>query len=160
MTRLRLAALAALSLVALLVTASIGEAQGEGRYTASASCKTAHPGSRDVAKIRTEVRQQVRGPGRRAGSAAVRPAAGVKVITKLVDLTPQNGNNVVGKAKKSDVTNADGVAKTKHRFNNFGNYRVKVKVKTGGDVVATDTMDFGVADRDGGPCGPPLTGRP
>jgi hypothetical protein len=161
MTRLHLAAIAALCASALLVSASIGEAQGEDRYRADASCKTRHPGDRDFAKIRTEVQRQGRGgPDRRAGAAVFLPAAGVKVITKLVDLTPQNGNNVVGKAKKSDMTNADGVAKTRHEFNNFGNYRVKVKVKTGGEVVATDEIEFGVADREGGKCEAPLTGRP
>ena len=158
MTHHRISALAALSLVALLATAAVGEAQREPVYRADASCKTRHPGSRDFAKITTEVRRQVLPV--RGGSAALRPAPGVKVITKLIDRTPQNGNNVVGKARKSDLTNDNGVAKTKHEFNNFGNYRVKVKVKTGGDVVATDTIDFGVADREGGKCGPPLSGRP
>jgi hypothetical protein len=161
MTRVRLAAIAALSAAALLVTGSIGEAQPRSVYRADASCKTSHPGNRDIAKIRTEVQRQGRGgPNRRGKAAVFLPATGVKVITKLIDITPQNGNNVVGKAKKSDTTNDNGIAKTKHRFNNFGNYRVKVKVKAGGEVVATDTIEFGVADRSGGKCGPPLTGRP
>ena len=35
-------------------------------------------------------------------------------------------------------TNENGVAKTKHEFNNFGNYRFTVKVKVDGEVVDTD----------------------
>ena len=83
----------------------------------------------------------------------------MKVSVKLVDKTPQNGNNVVD-AKDSDLTNGSGVAKTTVEFDNFGNYRAIVKVKTGGDVVDKDTVNFGVADRESGKCDAPLTGRP
>ena len=161
MTRSRPAAIAALCASVLLVTASIGEAQREDRYRAEASCKTRHTTSRDFVKTNTKVLlQEGRGPDRRGGASAFRPAPGVKVIVKLIDRTPQNGNNVVGKARKRATTNDNGVAKTRHEVNGFGNYRLKVKAKTGGEVVATDEVDFGYADRVSGECDPPLTGRP
>ena len=50
------------------------------------------------------------------------------------------------------------MAKTKHEFNNFGNYRMTFKVKVNGDVVAEDAIDFGVSDRVSGKCDPPLAG--
>jgi hypothetical protein len=159
MTRLRLAALAAFSLVALLATASIGEAQRQGAYRANTTCKTAQRTAKDYAKFKTEVAQFQRGPGRRGSAAAFVPAVGVKVVVTLKDQTPQNGNNIVD-GKDSDLTNDNGVAKTKLEFDNFGNYRAIVKVKTGGEVVDKDTVDFGVADRESGKCEAPLTGRP
>ena len=159
MTRFRLAAVAALSIPALLVTTSVGQA-GEDRYRSTTTCKTKHRENRDFAKFRTAVKKLERGdrPPRRGTAAALVPVKGAKVITKLVDLTPSNGNNVVGKAKQKDLTNKDGIAKTKHEFNNFGNYRATVKVKVDGDVVAKDAIDFGVADRESGRCDPPLSG--
>ena len=160
MIRFRLAATAALSLSALLVATSGGEAarQAAVQYKAVIEeCTVTHPMTRDYVTTETKVTREG-GAGARA--AAFRPAPGVKVIAKLVDLTPQNGDNVVGKARKSDTTNDKGVAKIRHQFNNFGNYRVKVKAKVGGDVVARDRIDFGVGDRVDGPCGPPITGRP
>jgi len=164
MTRSRLAATAALSMVALLVTTTGGEAQkpprgpggpGADRYTVAATCKTAQRTARDFAKIRSLVRHVARG---RASASAIVPADGVKVVTKLIDLNTADGNNVVKPAKKSDLTNDDGIAKTKHEFDNFGNYQVNVKVKVDGETVADDTLRFGVADRESGPCDPPLTG--
>ena len=158
MTRYRLAALAALSLGALLATASIGEAQRE-TFRANTTCKTAQRTAKDFAKFKTKVDQLQRGPGRRGSAAAFVPADGVKVVVKLTDQTPQNGNNIVD-GKDSDLTNDNGIAKTKLEFNNFGNYKAVVKVKTGGDVVDKDTIKFGVADRESGKCDAPLTGRP
>ena len=64
MTRYRLAALAALSLAALLATASIGEAQREADR-ANTTCKTDQRGGKDFAKFKTEVDRLQRGPGRR-----------------------------------------------------------------------------------------------
>jgi hypothetical protein len=158
MTRYRLAALAALSLGALLATASIGEAQRE-TFRANTTCKTAQRTAKDFIKFKTEVDQFQRGPGRRGSAAAFVPAAGVKVVVKLTDQTPQNGNNVVD-GKDSDLTNDNGIAKTKLEVNAFSNYRAVVKVKTGGDVVDKDTINFGVSDRESGKCDPPLAGRP
>jgi hypothetical protein len=119
---------------------------------------------RDFAKIRTEVRRRTRGgghtkgPGRRAVAAApIEPAAGVKVVTKLKDLTTSDGNDVVD-AKDVDKTDDDGVAKTKVEFDNFGNYRAVSKAKVDGEVVAEDTVDFGVPDRESGKCDPPIAG--
>jgi hypothetical protein len=156
MTRSRLAATAALSIVALFAIASVGEAQREDRYRAQTGCKTKHTMTRDFAKFRTEVaRQEARGPDRRAHASVFRPVEGAKVITKLYDLTPENGNNVLT-FKRKKLTNEKGIAKTKHEFNNFGNYRATVKVKVDGDVVATDEVRFGVSDRVSGKCDPPL----
>jgi len=157
MTRLRLAAAAAISIASLLVAASIGEAQRDDRYRSQTGCKTKHTMTRDFAKLKTEVSQITRpGPTRRAGAAAVVPADGVKVITKLIDMTPENGNNVVAPAKIKKTTNDNGIARARHEFNNFGNYKFTVKVKVDGEVVATDERTFGVSDRVDGPCGPPL----
>ena len=154
MTRSRVAATAALSLVVLPVTAVGGEAPGDD-YRSSTSCKTRHTETRDKAKARTEVRRRRRGAGRRGGAAALVPVANATVITRLRDLTTEDGNNVLD-AKDTDKTNDDGIAKTSHEFNNFGNYRLKVTVKVDGDVVATDSIEFGVADRESGKCDPPL----
>ena len=96
-------------------------------------------------------------PGRRGSAAAFVPVQGAKVVTKLKDLTTEDGNNVLD-AKDSDRTNDNGVAKTSHPFNNFGNYKVTAKLKVDGEVVATDTVEFGVSDRVSGKCGPPLAG--
>ena len=165
MTRSRFAATAALTIPALLVTATVGQAQRDDSYRARTTCKTKHTETRDFAKLKTEVNKVDRpGPGGGGGkggkprgtAAAVVPVEGAKVITKLIDLTPPN--NVVGDAKKIKLTNENGVAKTKHEFNAFGNYRATVKVKVDGEVVAEDTIDFGVDDRESGPCGPPLAG--
>jgi len=162
MTRFRLAAVAALSIPALLVTTSVGQAQRDAMYRSTTTCKTKHRENRDFAKFKTVVKSGDRDregkPPRRGTAAAFVPVKGAKVITKLVDLTPSNGNNVVGKAKQKDLTNKHGIAKTKHEFNNFGNYRATVKVKVDGDVVAKDAIDFGVADRESGRCDPPLPG--
>jgi hypothetical protein len=163
MTRHRLAALAALSFPVLLAIAPIGQAQEE-RYSSDTTCKTAQRTAKDYAKFKTEVKRferggPPRGPGRRGSAAAFVPAAGVKVVVKLTDQTPQNGNNIVD-GKDSDLTNDNGIAKTKLEFNNFGNYRAKVKVKAGGEVVDEQTINFGVADRESGKCDAPLTGRP
>jgi len=158
MTRFRLAALAALSIVALFMIASVGEAARETRYRSTTGCKTKHTMTRDFAKFRTEVSAiapPTRGPGRRGAAAAVQPVEGAKVITKLFDETPQNGDNVLT-FKRKKLTNEKGVAKTKHEFNNFGNYRFTVKVKVDGEVVDTYERTFGVSDRVSGPCGPPL----
>ena len=163
MTRLRLAATAALSITALLVATSGGEAQrgdrdrGEARYRLSASCKTAQRTERDFVKVTSSVDIFDRpGPGR---AARFVPADNVKVVTKLKDLTTQDGNDVVD-GKDTDKTNDGGVAKTKLEFDNFGNYRVTAKAKVDGEVVADDTIKFGVADRESGACDPPLVGGP
>ena len=143
MTRFRLAAIAALSLVALLVTATGGEAQRPPRGhrgrptergTPKTTCKTAQGGAGDFAKIKSEVARLHRPRPPRARRRRFVPVEDVKVVVKLKDKTPQNGNNVVD-AKDSDLTNDNGVAKTKVEFDNFGNYRVIVKVKVGGEVV-------------------------
>ena len=157
MTRSRLAAVAALSVVALLLTATGGEAAKEAPYRFQASCKEKHTMTRDFAKGRGELMQLSRPGGRRGGAAALVPVKGAKMITKLIDLTLSNGNNVIDRKKKA-LTNKDGVAKTKHEFNNFGNYRMTFKIKVDGEVVAEDAIDFGVSDRVNGPCGPPLAG--
>jgi hypothetical protein len=157
MTRSRLAASAALSITVVLVPITGGEAGTGPVYKAVVkSCSTEHTMTRDFVTTRTKVTQD-QGSAR---AAAFRPAPGVKVIAKLIDLTPQNGDNVVGDARRSDKTNAKGIAEITHEFNNFGNYRVKIKAKTGGEVVARAKRDFGVSDRTSGPCGPPVTGRP
>jgi hypothetical protein len=162
MTRFRLAALAALLLPALFIVPSGGEAQTDDEnYTTRSECNMRHTMTRDKVKVKNTVRKRrrggPRGPGRRGDAAAVDPAVGVKVVTKLRDLTPENGKNIVD-GKDTDRTNADGVAKTTLELNNFGNYRVVSKVKVDGEVVAQDTLDFGVSDRVSGPCGPPLQG--
>ena len=119
--------------------------------------KTKHTMTRDFAKGRGELMRMTHPGGRRGGAAALVPVEGAKMITKLLDLTLSNGNNVLDR-KKSDLTNSKGVAKTKHEFNNFGNYRMTFKVKVNGDVVAEDAIDFGVSDRVSGKCDPPLAG--
>ncbi|MGH2837327.1 MAG: hypothetical protein ACRDJY_03125 [Thermoleophilaceae bacterium] len=157
MTRFRLAAIAALTVLSLSVMASVGQAQRETRYRSTTGCKTKHTMTRDFAKFRTEVAAvgpPTRGPGRRGAATAVQPVEGAKVITKLFDETPPDGNVLTFKQKKT--TNENGVARTRHEFNNFGNYRFTVKVKVDGEVVATDERTFGVSDRVSGPCGAPL----
>jgi hypothetical protein len=157
MTRSRLAATAALSIAVVLVPITGGEAGTGPVYKAVIKdCFVTHPMNSDFVTTETKVTKNQAN----ARAAAFRPAAGVKVVGKLIDLTPQNGNNVVGKARRSDKTNDKGVAKITHQFNNFGNYRVKVKARVGGVTVARDRIDFGVGDRVDGPCGPPITGRP
>jgi hypothetical protein len=164
MTRYRLAAVAALSIVALLVTTTGGEAQrgnaaGESMYRAAMRCKTAQRTARDFVKATFELFRLVRGGGNReAGAARLVPVDGAKVITKLKDLTTSDGNDNVVDGKDTDKTNDDGVAKTKLEFDAFGNYRLKGKAKVDGDVVAVETIDFGVADRESGKCDPPLPG--
>jgi hypothetical protein len=159
MTTARVAATAALSISVLLITTTGGEAQRPDTYRAQTGCKTKHTTTRDFAKGRTEVRRLGDRPGDRrpAGVAALVPVEGAKVITKLIDLTLSNGDNVLDR-KDVDRTNDNGVAKTKHEFNDFGNYQMKFKVKVDGNVVAEDTIDFGVADRESGKCDPPLAG--
>ena len=83
------------------------------------------------------------------------PVEDAKVVTKMTDQTAQNGNDVLD-PKDTDLTNDDGVAKTSHPFNDFGNYKVTVKGKVDGEVVAEDTIEFGVADRDSGTCDPAI----
>ena len=159
MTRLRLAALAALTVLSLSVMASVGQAARELRYRSQTGCKTKYTTTRSFAKLKTEVTSigpPTRGPGRRGAAAAVQPVEGAKVITKLFDETPPDGNVLTFKRKKT--TNENGVARTKHEFNNAGNYRFTVKVKVDGEVVATDERTFGVSDRVNGDCGPPLGG--
>jgi hypothetical protein len=161
MTRFRLAAVAALSIVALLVTTTGGEAQkangaGESMYRMTMACKTAQRTARDFVKANFRLLQLAKSGGRReARSAALEPVKGAKVIAKLKDLTTGDGDDVVD-GKDTDKTNDDGVGKTKLEFDNFGNYRLKGKAKVNGDVVAVDTIDFGVADRESGKCDPPL----
>ena len=155
MTRSRLAAIAALSIPALLITTSVGEAQRDEQYRAGTTCKMRHTETRDKVKAKTEVSKLQRGPVRRGAAAAVVPAAGVKVIHKLKDLTDSNGNNVVD-GKEVDRTNDDGIAKNTLELNNFGNYRLTTKVKVDGEVVAENTILFGVSDRVSGECDPPL----
>jgi hypothetical protein len=140
----------------MFVLAPVGEAQKDETYRSTTSCKTKHKTSKDFAKFRTEVVRRG-APGRRGGAAAVVPVQGAKVITKLRDLTLSDGDDVVTR-KDVDRTNDNGVAKTKHEFKAFGNYYATVKVKVDGDVVATDTIDFGVGDRESGPCEPPIPG--
>jgi hypothetical protein len=162
MTRFRLAAIAALTIPALLVTATVGQAQRGETYRARTTCKTKHTETRDFAKLKTEVNKVDRPGGddkggKRGTAAAVVPVVGAKVITKLIDLSLTNGNNVVDR-KRVKLTNDNGIAKTKHEFNALGNYQAKIKVKVDGDVVAEDTIDFGVGDRESGPCEPPIPG--
>ena len=157
MTRFHLAAAAALSILVLPVAALGGEAPGDD-YRSNTKCKTRHTTTRDFAKFKTTLlRREARGDSRRAGAAAFVPVEGAKVITKLIDLSLANGDNVVDRKKKK-LTNAKGIAKTKHEFNDFGNYQARVKVKVDGNVVATDQIDFGVRDRESGPCDPPIPG--
>jgi hypothetical protein len=154
MTRFRLAAIAALSVLALLATTTGGEAAREARYDFDVTkCTLKQPTMHDYAVIKALLRKL--GFGGRA--AAIAPVENAKVITKLKDLTASNGDNVVD-AKDTDRTNDDGVAKTKVEFNNFGNYRAIVKAKVDGEVVGKDTVDFGVSDREGGRCDPPVAG--
>jgi|SoiMethySBSTD1v2_1073268.scaffolds.fasta_scaffold708669_1 hypothetical protein len=163
MTRFRLAALAALILPALLLLPSGGEAQTDDvDYTTHSECNMKFTSTKDKVKVTNTVRRRSKGgrggpraPHRRGDAAAIGPAAGVKVVTKLKDLTDTNGNNVVVK-KDSDRTNDDGIAKTTLQLNNFGNYKVTSKVKVDGDTVASDAVIFGVSDRVSGKCGPPL----
>jgi hypothetical protein len=160
MTRSRLTATAALSMSVLLIATSGGEAQksptkpgpGEDRYRLSASCKTRHPYTgAPKAKIKS-VLERLAGGGR---ASAVVPVKNAKVVTKMQDLSPQNGEDVLD-AKDTDETNADGVARTSHRFDDFGNYEVTVKAKVDGEVVADDTIRFGVLNQEGGACDPPI----
>jgi hypothetical protein len=163
MTCSRLAAAAALTIPALLVTATVGHAQRDETYRVRTTCKTKHTETRDFAKLKTEVNKVDRPGdgkggkgGKRGTAAAVVPVVGAKVITKLIDIS--GPDNVVGKAKKSKLTNDNGIAKTKHEFNALGNYRVTIKVKVDGDVVSEDARDFGVGDRENGPCEPLIPG--
>jgi hypothetical protein len=157
MTRFRFAAVAALAIPALLVTTTGGEAAKPASFRAQTSCKTKHTMTRDFAKGRGELAEVTRPGTRRGGAAALVPVKGAKMITKLIDLTLSNGNNVIDRKKKA-LTNKDGVAKTKHEFNNFGNYRMTFKFKVDGEVVAEDAIDFGVSDRVSGKCDPPVSG--
>jgi hypothetical protein len=172
MTRSRLAAVAALSIVVLPVAALGGEAPADD-YRSKTTCKTRHTMTRDFAKLRTKLlEREAPGDSRRAGAAAFVPVEGAKVITRLIDLTMSNGESVVDRKKNettiahSDramkLTNARGVAKTKHEFTKggfkyFGDFRARVKVKVDGDVVARDAIDFGVPDRVDGRCDPPTS---
>ena len=164
MTRSRLAAVAALSTVALLVTTTGGEAQkgnaaGEDMYRMSMRCKTAQRTARDFVKATITLLRLEKGGGRREARAArLVPVDGAKTIAKLKDLTTTDGNNNVVDGKDSDKTNDDGVAKTKLEFDAFGNYRLTGKAKVDGDTVAVDTIDFGVQDRESGTCDPPIAG--
>jgi len=155
MTRFRPAAIAALSVVVLLVTTTGGQAAKEPRYDFDITkCTLKQPSMHDYAVIKAVLRKL--GFGGRA--AAVTPVKNAKVITKLKDMTTSDGNDNVVDAKDTDKTNDDGVAKTKVEFNAFGNYRAIVKAKVDGEVVGKDTVDFGVSDREGGKCDPPLAG--
>ena len=160
MTRIRLAAIAALTTLALLVTTTGGEAQrandaGTGMFRVVMACKTAQRTARDFAKIVTKVFAQVQGEGGQAHATRLFPVEGSKVVTKLRDLSRDDGNDVVD-PKDTDRTNEDGVARTKVEFDNFGNYRVTSKAKIDGQVIGGDSMKFGVADRESGKCDPPI----
>jgi hypothetical protein len=155
MTRSRLAAVAALAIAALLVTATGGEAAKQ-RDKLRTFCGTKHGMTRDWVMGKA-VYEREQDAERRASASRFVPVENAKVITKLKDLTASNGDNVVD-GKDVDRTNDDGVAKTKLEFDNFGNYRLKFTVKIDGDVVATDAIDFGVSDRVNGACDPPLAG--
>ena len=160
MTRFRLAVIAALSSLALLVATTGGEAQkgnnaGTGDFRVQMACKTAQRTARDFAKITTRVFAVVRGGRREARATRLVPVDNTKVVTKLRDLTREDGNDVVD-AKDVDRTNDDGIAKTKVEFDAFGNYRAISKAKIDGQVVGADSIKFGVADRESGKCDPPL----
>jgi hypothetical protein len=162
MTRSRLAAIAALSIFALLVTTTGGEAQrgnaaGSGDFRVRMTCKTAQRTARDFAKITTKVFAVVPGGGRQASAARLFPVENTKVVTKLRDLTRENGNDVVD-GKDADRTNEDGVAKTKLEFDGKSNYRAVSKAKIDGQVVGADSIKFGVADDESGKCDPPVAG--
>jgi hypothetical protein len=159
MTRFRLAAIAALSALALLVTTTGGEAQkgnaaGTGDFRVRMTCKTAQRTARDFAKITTRV-YAVEGAGRRR--ERLFPVEATKVVTKLRDLTRKDGNDVVD-GKDADKTNDNGVAKTKLEFDGFGNYRAISKAKIDGQVVGADAVKFGVEDDESGKCDKPLSG--
>jgi hypothetical protein len=160
MTRFRLAAIAAIALGALFIATAGGEAEqgnvAQSQYDLEVECdKTVHTDKTDDARMKAVAKKRRRGGGRRGGASALVPVKGAKVVTKMRDLTTDDGNNVI-EAKDSDRTNDNGVAKTSHEFNNFGNYKVKAKLKVDGDVVATDTDEFGVYDRETGACGPAI----
>jgi hypothetical protein len=154
MTRFRLAATAAISLVALLVATTGGEAARDAER-AKTSCKQISDGMYDYGDFKTTAEEFQRDDDDRASAAAYVPLAGAKVIVKLTDRTPENGNNVLD-AKDTDRTNKNGVAKNRVEFNNFGNYRATITTKSDGEVVDKDTIDFGISDRVTGKCGPPL----
>ncbi len=153
MTRSRLAAIAALSVPALLVTTTGGEA-AKRDYSARTACKTEHTMTRDFARLRTKVRRDVADDAR---AAVLVPVKGATVITKLTDLNLADGNNVVPPAKDRATTNKRGVARTVHEFNNFSTYRVNVVVKVAGDVVERYKFEFVVADRTNGRCEAPAS---
>jgi hypothetical protein len=157
MSRSRLAAIAALCIPVLPVTAMGGEAPPD-RYSSKTGCKTRHTTTRDFVKLRTEVRRVERPSRDRADAAAFVPVEGAKVITRLTDLNLADGNNVLT-PKRKKLTNENGVARTRHEFNDFGSYQVNVKVKVDGNVVATDEFKFGVSDRVSGKCDPPLAAQ-
>ena len=162
MTRFRLAAIAALSIIALLVTTTGGEAQkgnaaGTGEFRVKMGCKTAQRTARDFAKITTKVYAVVMEGGRRPRERLF-PVDNTKVVTKLRDLTRDDGNDVVD-AKDADKTNEDGVAKTKLEFDGTGdNYRAVSKAKIDGQVVGAASKKFGVSDDESGKCEPPISG--
>lgn len=60
------------------------------------------------------------------------------------------------RGRDSARTNRDGVAVLEHEFNNFGNYRIRLRAFDDGEVVARKTINFGVSDRESGKCDPPL----
>jgi len=151
MTRFRLAAVAALSISALLLVASGGEAVK--RFRVDVTCIEKHTMDRDFVMPKTLVEEQ--NGGDRATAAKFVPVKNAKVINKLKDLTDSNGDNVVD-GKDVDKTNDNGIAKTKLEFDNFGDYRLKTIVKVNGDVVEREQLEFGVSDRVNGKCGPAL----
>jgi hypothetical protein len=156
MTRSRLAAVAALSIPALLIAAPAapgGEAPTDGFQVDIVGCVTDQDSDQDFVDVKSKVRRKRMTYGGRA--AALVPVKGAKVVTKLKDLVQDDGDNVVD-AKDADKTNKKGVAKTQHEFNNFGNYKVIAVAKLGGVVIARDTRKFGVGDRESGACDPTI----
>ena len=156
MTRFRLAATAALCVLALLVPASSapgGTAPNDGYSVMLRNCWTMHTADQDFVDLISKVLWVK--PGSGATAAAATPVNGAKVITKLKDLVQEDGNNAID-PRDSDRTNKNGVAETRHEFNNFGNYKVTSIAKVDGEVVARDSRKFGVGDRDSGKCDPTI----
>ena len=154
MTRSRLAVACTLAgslLVLILVFAgpSGGQGGGDDGWLLRVSCVTDQDGARDIVDVTALLRRDIRDRIRRIRNRRVR--------SRMRDLVPENGNNVVD-GRDSDKTNRRGVANLHHEFNSFGNYRIDVRAFDDGEEVVHKTITFGVADRESGKCDKPIPG--
>jgi hypothetical protein len=146
MTSIRLTSALIVAALALPVAATGGE---ETRFRFKIECETEHAMTEDFVRLKTTVLI------RRPDDEHFRRLRRARLISRLVDRYLENGNNVVT-PRDSDETNRRGVARTEHEFNDFGNYRAKLRLSeplTGSPRGAV--RNFGVWDRSSGACDPP-----